>query len=255
MKGLFSLPVLWLLLLTSQDLAGAEELRLVNGGSPCAGRVEVKHQDQWGTVCDDGWDVADAGVVCKQLRCGSAVNATVEAHFGQGSGKTWLGRVACRGTESAVWNCENSGWDVSYCDHTEDAGVVCSGHTKPRLVGGHSACSGRVEIRNGEVWNTVCDSHFDLKAASVVCNELQCGAALSVKGGAHFGEGRVPIWTEAFQCKGNESHHAYCARISRARRRAEMQKGVQALKRNLDVGEGYSVSLGKETGGSQASGW
>ncbi|XP_074852121.1 scavenger receptor cysteine-rich domain-containing protein DMBT1-like [Carettochelys insculpta] len=192
------------------------ELRLVNGGSPCAGRVEVKHQDQWGTVCDDGWDVADAGVVCKQLRCGSAVNATVEAHFGQGSGKTWLGRVACRGTESAVWNCENSGWDVSYCDHTEDAGVVCSGHTKPRLVGGHSACSGRVEIRNGEVWNTVCDSHFDLKAASVVCNELQCGAALSVKGGAHFGEGCVPIWTEAFQCKGNESHHVYCARISRA---------------------------------------
>ncbi|CAM4442080.1 unnamed protein product [Caretta caretta] len=214
MKGHLSTLVLWLLLLTIHDIAGADELRLVDGGSPCAGRVEVKHQEQWGTVCDDGWDMIDAGVVCKQLECGAAVSVHRNAHFGAGSGQIWLDNIAYRGTESALWHCRNRGWGVNYCDHTEDAGVTCSGHIELQLVGEDSACSGRVEVRHGDTWATICDAHFDLKAASVICNGLECGTALSIPGGAHFREGHGPIWTEEFQCVGNESHIMYCPRIS-----------------------------------------
>ncbi|KAH1185414.1 hypothetical protein KIL84_018163, partial [Mauremys mutica] len=192
----------------------AEELRLVNGGSPCAGRVEVKHQDQWGTVCDSNWDMKDAGVVCKQLECGAVVSAHRNAHFGPGSGPIWLDDVACDGTESALWHCGNMEWKMHDCYHEWDAGVTCSGHVELQLVGGDSACSGRVEVRHRDTWATICDAHFDLKAASVICKGLQCGTAVSIPGGAHFGKGQGPIWTEEFQCVGNESHHVYCPRIS-----------------------------------------
>ncbi|XP_043393615.1 scavenger receptor cysteine-rich type 1 protein M130-like isoform X2 [Chelonia mydas] len=125
MKGHLSTLVLWLLL-TIQDTAGADELRLADGGSPCAGRVEVKHQDQWGTVCDFDWDMEDAEVVCKQLGCGAAVSAPGWAHFGEGSGPTWLYEVDCGGDKSALWDCSHRGWGVTTCPHSVDTGVVCS---------------------------------------------------------------------------------------------------------------------------------
>ncbi|XP_037767370.1 scavenger receptor cysteine-rich type 1 protein M130 isoform X1 [Chelonia mydas] len=214
MKGHISAQLLWLFLLSLQVAMGADELRLADGGSPCAGRVEVKHNNQWGTVCDDRWDMEDAEVVCKQLGCGSAVSAHVWAHFGQGSGPTWLIVVDCDGDESALWDCKHPGWGIITCSHSADTGVICSGHIELRLVGGGTACSGRVEVKHGETWETVCDSHLDFKAATVICNELGCGQAVATLGAAHFGEGHDLIWKEAFQCVGNETVLSNCPRMS-----------------------------------------
>ncbi|XP_036431277.1 deleted in malignant brain tumors 1 protein-like, partial [Colossoma macropomum] len=184
---------------------------LVDGGSRCAGRVEVLHDDQWGTVCDYNWNISDAAVVCGELGCGEAVDALSTAYFGPGSGPIWMDDVGCSGSESTLMNCTFPEWGENYCDHDEDAGVICSGNLqyRVRLVGG-SHCSGRVEVLNGEIWSTVCDADFDQQDAEVVCRELGCGLPVEVLGAAAFGRGEGQVWSEELQCRGNESEISFC---------------------------------------------
>ncbi|XP_058872699.1 deleted in malignant brain tumors 1 protein-like [Acipenser ruthenus] len=187
-------------------------VRLVGGNSCCSGRVEVLHDGQWGTVCDDSWDMNDTQVVCRELGCGSAVLAPGSAHFGQGNGTIWLDNVACSGSETSLHSCGSQGWGKHDCKHGEDAGVVCSAlqSVPVRLVGGSSSCSGRVEVLHDGQCGTVCDDSWDMNDAQVVCRELGCGSAVLAPGGAQFGQGNGTIWLDDVACSGSETSLHSC---------------------------------------------
>ena len=108
----------------------ALELRLEDGAHRCEGRVEVKHQGEWGTVDDYRWSLEDASVVCRQLGCGAAIGFPGGACFGPGLGPIWLLYTSCEGTESTISDCTHSDikdYHNNSCSHDRDAGVVCSG--------------------------------------------------------------------------------------------------------------------------------
>ncbi|KAL0151910.1 hypothetical protein M9458_052781, partial [Cirrhinus mrigala] len=191
-------------------------VRLVNGNNPCAGRVEVFDKGQWGTVCDDYWDIDDAAVVCRELDCGAAVKATHTAHFGPGSGPISMSDVHCNGSESALKDCYSDSQYAEDCNHDEDAGVVCSDvdSVSVRLVNGKNPCAGRVEVHHNGHWGTVCDVEWDIADAAVVCRELDCGTAVEATYNDLFGAGLGPILMAVVRCSGSETALKDCDSLS-----------------------------------------
>ncbi|XP_036801680.1 deleted in malignant brain tumors 1 protein [Oncorhynchus mykiss] len=197
-------------------------VRLVNGPNNCSGRVEVFHSGQWGTVCDDDWDLLDAKVVCRALGCGVALEAPDQAHFGQGRGEIWLKDVQCSGNEGSLLGCSSDGLGSHNCGHSEDAAAICEGQSGPspsdfhsdltvRLVDGPNRCSGRVEVYQDGSWGTVCDDNWAVLDAQVVCRELSCGPATEAPHQAHFGEGSGSILLDDVACMGSEGSLLECS--------------------------------------------
>ncbi|XP_059011893.1 macrophage scavenger receptor types I and II isoform X2 [Mustela lutreola] len=101
-------------------------VRLVDGRGPHEGRVEIFHNGQWGTVCDDHWELRGGQVICRSLGYQGVQTVHKGAHFGQGTGPIWLNEVFCFGRESSIEDCKISQWGVRGCSHAEDAGVTCT---------------------------------------------------------------------------------------------------------------------------------
>ncbi|XP_061602330.1 deleted in malignant brain tumors 1 protein-like [Cololabis saira] len=220
-------------------------VKLNGGPHRCVGRVEFFDKGQWGTVCGETWDLNDASVVCKQLNCGRAHKITTMSEYGLGSGQTWIEQIECSGIESTLNQCPQRPFRDRTCNTSAIAGVVCTGSLEVRLANGKDECSGRVEVRQGETWQTVCDADWTQSKAEVVCGLLECGNALNAPGGAHFGQGSGSVVEASVSCFDNMTSLQQCS-----------MKGFRASTcgHEHDAGALCAAQLRLVSGSSQCSG-
>lgn len=102
------------------------ELQVRLNGSSNEGRIEVSIAgSEWGTVCDDDFDINDARVACRMLGYTGNYSVVNANNVPDGSGPIYLDDLACVGTESSLLYCRHSGWGRHNCGHSEDVGVSC----------------------------------------------------------------------------------------------------------------------------------
>lgn len=129
---------------------------------------------RWGLVCGEGWGTLEAMVVCRQLGLGFA------NHGLQVGASASLARAASRHHHcSAGTGMGTRGWGRG------GRLVQCRVHahgprTSPqiRLAGGRTAFEGRVEVKRGSKWGTVCSDGWTTKEAMVACRQLGLGYSL-----------------------------------------------------------------------------
>ncbi|XP_067678760.1 uncharacterized protein [Haliotis asinina] len=94
------------------------------------GRVEVLHNNVWGTVCrGSSFSSQEAQVVCKMANL-PWTTASVTTSYGPGDGLIWLSNVDCTGSETSLYECSHTGWGTAPgCYHSSDVGVICRGVT------------------------------------------------------------------------------------------------------------------------------
>ncbi|XP_038054128.1 deleted in malignant brain tumors 1 protein-like isoform X2 [Patiria miniata] len=180
-------------------------LRLVDGDGKRSGRVEIYHDDVWGAICDNGWDMKEASIVCHQLGFLEAEEATsVSLEESEEEVPIVMNRVSCKGSERRLVDCPFVCSSIQQCNGSHVAGVTC----KPniiRLVGGSNHTNGRVELYQGNAWGTLCDTDWDVMDAEVVCRQLGFSGAAEAKSGAHYGQGEGPVYMDGLACDGSES--------------------------------------------------
>ena len=121
---------------THEDNCDDGDVRLVNGSNELEGRVEVCFNNAWGTVCHSDFGDGEAQVICNYVsrKMGYVHNTSIpfrNAEFGEGRGPIFLQMLGCIGTESDLvgpLGCQlGSPVGVHSCDHSQDAGVICTG--------------------------------------------------------------------------------------------------------------------------------
>ncbi|KAL4422483.1 hypothetical protein ABPG75_008680 [Micractinium tetrahymenae] len=190
-------------------------VRLVGGPNSRSGRLEVRRNGRnstWGTVCSRGFDPLDARLVCRTMSLGAYGAVAAAGTFGAGAGRIWMSDVACTGSEATLLHFASR--TAVGCTHAMDVGIRCTdappGVPTLRLADGTNSTSGRVEMLQGGVWGTICDSGTTDQTATVVCRELGLGSAGILKTNAFFGEGSGPIYLVGLNCSGAESRIQDC---------------------------------------------
>ncbi|WAR24046.1 DMBT1-like protein, partial [Mya arenaria] len=176
-----------------------QDVRLSHG--PYHGRVEVKVNNTWGTICGNEYDYRDAGVICKMF--GVSRSSYGKATYGRGQGPIYMTNMGCTGSEKDIRNCSYA--VKNNCTHSTDASVLCYGLplniSEARIIDGPSQYIGRAEIKVNGTWGTMCDRSFSSYKDSyhLFCKMLGLKGA-EFYSNSRYGQGSGPVYIDEIMC-------------------------------------------------------
>ena len=176
----------------------AQDVRILDSRSKIVnkGRLEIRMNGEWGTVCAIGLSKKTANVVCRELGYlqGKFLNPKPEIgvnfcskidgldYCGESSEKILFSNLDCHGNEKSIKECSRVA-DTSKCSHALDAIIECENEPRKkklpfgsiRLIDSSGNPTktgvGRLEVYKNE-FGTVCDTGFNEKAAQVACKQM-----------------------------------------------------------------------------------
>lgn len=106
-------------------------VRLLGGKTPHEGRLQIKLENTWGTVCNYGWTILDAALICHQL--GLALNPDdwyLERNQIPDAGTSegiLVTNVRCDEYDTDITKCKSERVEQfeNSCTHDHDVGVRC----------------------------------------------------------------------------------------------------------------------------------
>ncbi|XP_052777910.1 deleted in malignant brain tumors 1 protein-like [Mya arenaria] len=186
-----------------------QDVRLAPG--PYHGRVELKVNNTWGTVCGNGFDNNDANVICGMFGLSRYTKYTY-AKYGNGVGPIYMSNLGCTGAEKDIRDCTYT--VKNSCTHSQDASILCYGRalniTEARIINGTSPYIGRAEIKVNGTWGTICDNGFHSYDTSTTCKMLGLKGA-DVYSNARYGQGSGPVFIDDLIC------YSYSASLNECR--------------------------------------
>ncbi|MFK0570077.1 hypothetical protein [Endozoicomonas sp.] len=186
--------------LADQDHCGIVESNVVSG------RLEVRSNDHFGTVCSDGFDGNEARVVCAQLGY-SREGARFETVSGEecwGTGKIVLTDLSCQGFESSIQMCGALLIKGHSCDHSQDVIVSC------RLIDAAPERPTLATLATQAQTDSFYDSPPDNDSRKII------GGVPVALGGLALGTGTVAVCVKAAKIRKNNHELSRCSLIRQA---------------------------------------
>ncbi|KAK0152473.1 Scavenger receptor cysteine-rich type 1 protein M130 [Merluccius polli] len=201
-------------------------LRVVGAVGACQGLLEVRHQREWRPL-QAVWERQHSQLACAALRCGAATalsRTELDPHRA-----AWEPNQQCM---VELWGQPTPRLCTDWVNAPTSQGVqvTCSEQVPTvRLVPqGTDRCMGRVEVRAGGSWGSLCESSSNQNHWKVVCKELACGFYsyhISLPWNVTAG----PVWSIEFGCHGNESSYTNCTATPPSNTCAADEPSVVAL--------------------------
>lgn len=228
------------------------DVRIIDAdGNPTfKGRLEVRNQGVWGTVCAAGLDNSAAKKICKQIGYKEGKFLNPNENKGRGfcssfEGVNYCGVEAatihfshlnCQGNEESITDCYRKMADNSFCTHQYDTLIECGNTDNDQTVFSFETNTlrlmdhtnnptqngiGRLEILKGH-WGSVCNTKFTDRGAAVACKQMgyldgrlygqpdSNTMCVNVLGNNLCGDFSLPIKLTEVTCTGHEKNIKEC---------------------------------------------